>query len=87
MNQKNKGWILLLFGLLLFSSLFLIGFSIFYAIPLMVIFIGIIFVITYKTTNEVTATVQPNLSSQNTETNEGSISHDSEEYRRWKEGK
>ena len=53
----------------------------------MVIFIGIIFVITYKTTNEVTATVQPNLSSQNTETNEGSISHDSEEYRRWKEGK
>ena len=88
-GHKAAGWILAICGLVIF--IVFIVFQIYFVlfIPIILLTIGAILIGATINEDKESATVQPKLSSIKTETkpNDGPISHDSEEYRRWKEGK
>ena len=98
-GRKVVGWILAIIGLIQFIVFLLVGLFFLLFIPILLLTIGAILIgITLNKDDTITigydpdkkeGTVQPDLSTSKTETKTdgGPISHDSEEYRRWKEGK
>ena len=86
-GRKVAGWILAIIGLIQFIVFIRIELYFLLFIPILLLTIGAILIGTTLDEDKKKATLQPDLSSQNTETHDGPISHESEEYRRWKEGK
>jgi len=88
-GRKAAGWILAIIGLVQFIVFLIIELYFLLFIPILLLTIGAILIGTTLDEDKKKATLQPDLSSQNTETktHDGPISHESEEYRRWKEGK
>ena len=88
-GRKAVGWILAIIGLIQFIIFLRIELYFLLFLPILLLTIGAISIgVTLKKDKE-SGTVQPELSPSNAETKiaDGSISHESEEYRRWKEGK
>jgi len=95
-NKENKlqglkvaGWILAIIGSIQFIVFIRIELYFLLFLPILLFTIGAILIAITLNKDKKNATIQPDLSSLNTETkaNNGPISHDSEEYRRWKEGR
>ena len=88
-GAKASGWGLAITGLILFIIYLIFELYFLIFIPILLLTIGAILIGATINEDKESATVQPKLSSLKTETkpNDGPISHDSEEYRRWKEGK
>ena len=88
-GPRAVGWILVIIGPIQFIVFLLIEFYFLLFIPIIILIIGAILIGTTLNKDKKEATVQPDSSSLNTETktHDGPISHESEEYRRWKEGK
>ena len=98
-GAKAAGWGLTITGLILFIIYLIFELYFLIFIPILLLTIGAILIgITLNKDDTITigydpdkkeGTVQPDLSTSKTETKTdvGPISHDSEEYRRWKEGK
>ena len=85
--RKAVGWILAIIGLIQFIVFLIIGLYSLLLLPIIFLIIGAILIGVTINEDKENTTVQPELSSLNTETDDGPISHNSEEYRRWKEGK
>ena len=88
-GPRAVGWILVIIGPIQFIVFLLIEFYFLLFIPIIILIIGVVLIVSSLNEDMESDTVQPDLSLSNTETktNDGPISHDSEEYRRWKEGK
>ena len=98
-GAKAAGWGLAIIGLIQFIIFLIFELYFLIFIPILLLTIGAILIgITLNKDDTITigydpdkkeGTVQPDLSTSKTETKTdgGPISHDSEEYRRWKEGK
>ena len=88
-GRKVVGWILAIIGLIQFIVFLLIEIYFLLFLPIIFLIIGATLIGISLNEDKKSATVQPDLSSLNTETkaDDGPISHDSEEYSRWKEGK
>ena len=88
-GRKVVGWILAIIGLIQLIIFLLVGFFFVIFIPILLLTIGAILIGATINEDKEIATVHPELSSMKTETkpDDGPISHDSEEYRKWKEGK
>jgi len=88
-GAKAAGWGLAISGLILFIIYLIFELYFLIFIPILLLTIGAILIGITLNKDKKEATVQPYSSTSNTETKTdvGPISHDSEEYRRWKEGK
>ena len=88
-GRKAAGWILAIIGLIQFIAFLLIKLYFLLFLPILLLTIGAILIGATLNEDKESGTLQPDLSSLNaeTKTHDGPISHESEEYRRWKEGK
>jgi len=94
-NKQDKqgrivgGWILAIIGLIQLIVFLIIGLYFLLFLPIIFLIIGSTLIAIGLNEDKESATVQSYLSPSNagTKTDDGPISHDSEEYRRWKEGK